>query len=55
MLKWDARDWTCAIIGWICAIVALWLVPESMGFFKLALVFLAGFCSAWIMRSVIPH
>ena len=55
MLKWEARDWISAIVGWACAFLALWLIPESMGPFKIALVFVTGFSSTFILRGLIPR
>ena len=53
MNRWTARDWTSVIIGWVCSMLAVVLIPVWP--FKLVLVFVAGFVSAWIARLLIPH
>lgn len=53
MLKWEARDWISAIIGWSCAAAVALLLPDNP--WRFGLIFLVGFCSTWIVRSLIPH
>ena len=53
MLNWDTRDWISAIIGCCCATAVALLLPDNP--WRFGLIFLAGFCSTYIVRSLIPH
>ena len=51
-MRWTTRDKASVVIGWVCGIAAVILVPEQP--WKLLEVFSAGFVSAWIVRQLIP-
>jgi hypothetical protein len=52
-MKWTVRDWTSVVIGWLCAVITMLLLPAEP--WRLVAIFAAGFLSAWIARLLIPH